>query len=275
MGKYSQSISKRFEHTKINAGYCLICGEYRKLSVDHVPPKGAITITKVEQRHISELTGADASRIKGVPSPNGSKFKTICHECNNRHIGWCDGEVASVCKFLTTQIKDYFFYANNVSTLIFSKVDAVKFARAMVGHILSATSVEECKIVQGNSEYLDPLKSFVLGNDKALQNSHDIYYWFYPFNKHLSAKCVSFYNNGHIAPVSLLSFFPIAFMVTKKNEGIYPSHSNKLSLTDKALVLDLSSRGFEYAEFPFHGLKGNQMMAYTEFQTIVSYPIGQ
>lgn len=275
MGSYSKNISNRFAHTKIQEGYCLICDSFGRLSQDHVPPKGAISITRVEQRHITELMGVGASKVKGVPSPNGSKFKTICHDCNNRHLGGNDQEVSRVCKSLTAKIKDYFKFLDHPYNVISTEVDPVKFTRAMIGHILAATSVEECKASPEYSPYLQPLKDFVLGDDYALDESHDIYYWFYPYNKHLSAKCVGFFNEGHIATLSLLSFFPIALMVTKKNEGTFPAHSRKLSLDDERLFLDLSSKGYDFAEFPFHGLVGNQMMAMADFQTIVSYPIGQ
>lgn len=265
MGNYSKEISKRINHTNIRSGYCLICGKSGQLSFDHVPPKGAITITKIEQRHITEMMGVGASKVKGVLSKNGSKFRTICHDCNNRHLGGNDDEVAKVCKSLTSKVKGHCQFTDNSLPIISTEVNAKKFARAMIGHILAATSVEECKKEPEHSLYLQPLKNFVLGDDLAIQYSHDLYYWFYPFNKHLSAKCVGFYNNGHIATLSLLSFFPIAFMVTKKDEGVYPAHSRQLSLTDEILYLDLSSKGYELAEFPFHCLKGNEMMVLTDF----------
>lgn len=275
MGNYSKSISNRFKHTRIQEGYCLICDKYGRLSQDHVPPKGAITITRVEQRHISEMMEIGASNVKGVPSPNGSKFKTICHNCNNLHLGGNDNEVAKVYKSLTKLVKDYFFQGVSPYPIIYTNIDAIKFSRAMVGHILAATSVSECRDSPNNSSYFQPLKDFVCGDDDALANSHDIYYWYYPFNKHLSAKCVGFWDNGHVSTVSLLSFFPIAFMVTKKNQGTYPPHARQLLLTDKRITLNLDSRGYKFSEFPFHGLKGNQMMSLAEQQAIVSYPIGQ
>lgn len=275
MGNYSKNISKRFEHTKITQGYCLICGNFGSLSWDHVPPKGSIKVTKVEQLHITEVMGMTPSNIKGVASPNGSKFKTICKSCNESHLGCGDDEVARVCKSLTDKVLDYFYQANYPSTLISEKVNAMKYARSMVGHILSATTVKECMRVPSPSDYFDPLKQFVLGDDQAMDETHDIYYWFYPFGRHVSAKYISFYNEGHIASVSLLSFFPISFMLTKKNEGTYPAHAKMLSLSDDRLWLDLSSRGYEYCEFPFHSLKGNQMMALHDSRAIVSHSIGQ
>jgi len=145
MGTYSKSISKRFAHTKIKGGYCLICGEFGFLSPDHVPPKGCITITKVEQRHVTELMGTGAAKIKGVHSPNGSKFRTICHSCNNMHLGRNDDEIKRVCLTLTSRILDHFKLRISPYEDVRVQVNALKYTRAMIGHILAATSVEECK----------------------------------------------------------------------------------------------------------------------------------
>ena len=78
MGNYSKGISERIRHVRIKEGYCLICGSYGELTMDHVPPKGAITVSKIEQKHIFEILGADNIKLKGIKSLNGSRFKTIC-----------------------------------------------------------------------------------------------------------------------------------------------------------------------------------------------------
>ena len=270
---YMGKISERVNHTKIVTGYCLICGEFGRLSIDHVPPQGAVTITKVEQRHVSEMSGARASAIKGVRSPNGSKFKTICHRCNSEILGANDTEVAKVCKALTIRIKNYYSDVNNPFNFISVDINVLKYARAMIGHILSATSVVECRTPPVDTEYFTPLKQFVLGDDHALDNTHDIYYWFYPSYRHLSAKYVHFFNQGHSTDLSLLSFFPIAFLVTPKGQGIYPAHAHKLSLKDKKMSLSLSPHNVQYSDFPFVELKGNQMYFLSDYQTIISYPI--
>lgn len=275
MGKFSTNISKRIEHTKITTGYCLICGTHGPLSFDHVPPQGAITLTKVEQLHITEAVGREVTKLNGVLSNNGSKFRTICRNCNAGPLGQNDIEIANVCNSLKSKVKNHLEHSNAPYSVIRTGVNSTKFARAMIGHILSATSIEECKKQPEYSPYFQPLKNFVLGDDSAINSTHDIYYWFYPFNRHLSAKCVAFRNQGHTAILSLLSFFPLAFMVTEKNKGIYPTHSLQLSLSDNFLTLDLSSRGFEFAEFPFHGLQRDQIMSLVDFQTIISYPVGR
>lgn len=266
-------ISERINHTNITHGYCLICGNYGTLSIDHVPPKGSIVVTQVEQRHISEMSGAKTQSIKGVKSKNGSKFRTICNNCNSKVLGANDIEISRLYKELTYKITNYFNTFSNPYNFVSVDISPIKYARAMIGHILSATSVTECLKAQKTSTYFDPLKEFVLGNDSALSDTHDLYYWFYPHNRHLSAKYVYFFNNGHGTGLSLLSFFPIAFLITPKNEGIYPVHAQKFDLNSQCLTLNLSFANIEYADFPFVELHGNQMYMLTDFQTIISYPI--
>jgi len=273
LGNFSRNISERFKHTQIKEGYCVICGKFGKLSQDHVPPKGSITITKIEQRHITESIGVKSKRVKGIKSVNGSKFKTICHKCNNEHLGANDSEIAKTNKLITSELNYLKYQPFKTDSILTIPVNALAYSRAMIGHILAATSVTECYDPIHSSLYFDPLREFVLGNDNALNESHDIYYWFYPFSMHLSAKCVGFYNEGHIAIISILSFFPLAFMVTKKGEGVFPTHSSKLDLADTTLRINISLAGIDFAEFPFVELKDNRFTMLNDFQAICSYPI--
>lgn len=273
MGKHTERISKRVMHTQISQGYCLICGDYGPLSFDHVPPQGAITLTRVEQHHVDELIGAGKSQVKGVESPNGNKFRTICSSCNSLLGGENDDEIANVCMALTSKVKEHFEGALNPYNLVRVEVNPLRFTRAMIGHILSATTVNECKAEPNPSVYVQALQKFVLGDNSALNDTHDFYYWFYPYPKHISAKFAGFMNDGKIATLSLLSFFPLAFMITKKDEAIYPSHANKLTLQDRYMYFDLSSMALTYAEFPFHVTKGFQGVFFSDSQVIVSTPL--
>jgi len=275
MGKFTDNLTQRINHTKINEGYCLVCGNLGRLSSEHVPPKCAINITKVEQRHITEMMGVNARRIKGVASPNGSKFRTICRVCNNERIGVCDQEVGRVFASLSEKVKAYFEYCDNPYNLVSTEVDSLIFSRAMIGHILAATSVNECRREPKVTPYFTPLQKFVLGDDEAIDDTHEIFYWFYPYTRHLSAKFTHLVHEGHHVSMSLLSFFPLAFLVVEKGKGVYPAQAKRLSFNDTRLCLDLSSQGFEFADFPFHVLKGNQMLALSDQMAIVSYPVGQ
>lgn len=273
MGDYAKSLSERSKHTRIKNGYCLICGAYGVLSQDHVPPQGSIRVTAVEQVHLTEAYDLDVPRLKGVRSPNGSKFRTICRNCNMTALGQNDSEIALVCHSFTLKIQHFFAHANSPISSVHTPLNALKYARAMVGHILSATSVTECVNPGTPMPYFDPLKKFVLGDDDAINETHDMFYWFFPYNYHQSIKFFSAKNGQNICCMSLLSFFPVAFLVTEKGKGIYPVGAEKLDLTDKSMTLDLSGRNIHFSSFPAVKLGGDQMIAFTSQMSILSYPI--
>ncbi|WP_418056586.1 metal-binding protein [Pseudomonas shirazica] len=273
MGDFTKRLTERRMHTEIKQGYCLICGSYGRLTWDHVPPQGSITITKVEQVHLTEVMGVDTVPIKGVKSPNGSKFKTICKSCNSNHLGVNDQEVARVYKELTRLVTHHFTYANSPLNYVTLPFDSIRFSRAMIGHILSATSVNECLRTPVETPYFTPLQKFVMGDDTAIEHTHDLYCWFYPHRHHLSAKMFACWNHNNLCTISVLSFFPLAFSITEKGKGIYPSGATKVDLPDDRLYVNLSSGHFPYSGFPFTGLSGNQMLAMASSQAIVSYPI--
>lgn len=273
MGNYRKMLSERSKHTKIINGYCVICGKHGRLSKDHVPPQGSITVTKVEQVHLTEVFGLNPNPVKGIPSMNGSKFRTICRECNMTALGENDGEIADVCKALTRKINHFFTAANSPVSHVHTPVNAVKYCRAMIGHILAATSVTECRKTPCETPYFTPLQQFVLGNDNALDGTHDIYYWFFPHRHHQSIKIFSMLNQGNQCCMSVLSFFPLAFLLTEKGKGIYPAGAVKLELSDKSLFVNLSALNVDFSSFPAVGLSGNQMVALVDNISIVSYPI--
>lgn len=277
MGNYSKNISERIRHVRIKEGYCLICGSYGELTMDHVPPKGTITLSKIEQKHIFEILGADNIKLKGIKSNNGSRFKTICAKCNNEIIGKNDQEVSSVIKELNTKIKKHFSDFHSINNSVSVRFDPIRFCRAMIGHILSATTVNYCRQEPVNSAYFTPLQNFVLGNDNALNDTHDIYYWFYPNKMHISSKILAFSNNvfniDDRCLISVLSFFPIAFLLSEKSKGIYPAQATKLTFNDSHIIMDLSLQNIKYANFPFIVYKGYSICMGVNEMCIVSYPI--
>jgi hypothetical protein len=271
-----ERISKRNEGISRSwFGYCQICGEHGKLTKDHVPPKGAIHFTKVEQKLMTEVYVSNPEeKIKGVKAVGGSYFQTICRKCNGERVGGVnDEEVSKVYNGLHDKviehIKSPFSYSNIVSV----KVDAPKFLRAMVGHVLSATTSKLCEEPLNRDVPDQKLRDFVLGNDSALADNYDIYYWFYPYRRHISARHVGFHNNGHTTVVSCLHFFPMAFLITSKNEGTYPAQARVLSISDARIDLDVSARNLGYAQFPFGNLVDNQFMAVSDQLCITSMPL--
>ncbi|MFI8746935.1 metal-binding protein [Pseudomonas sp. NPDC077186] len=271
MGNYSKNISKRLQESRIEAGYCLICKQYGALSFDHVPPQGSITISKTEQLLITEVLNVEEVQIKGVISNNGSKFKTICKSCNGL-LGRYDSEIARVCKLATEKISAHLSNVFSTHTHIFIEYDPVGYCRAMVGHVLSATTARECAYEPQATEYFSPLEKFVLVGDLAVQDTHDFYCWFYPYVRHVSGKQFAFMNDGYSSVMSCLYFFPIAFLIAKKGQGTFPVQAKKIEFSHKTLALDLSHANIKNSSFPFAGLEGNQILALSDSQITVSIP---
>ncbi|MEI7342239.1 chaperonin [Pectobacterium brasiliense] len=268
-----KKITSRINHTRIENGYCFICKSYGKLTKDHVPPKGSVIITKREQKSISECLGEQYKEINGLKIQRASVFKTICYRCNSEILGKLDNHFCNVIKMLSDKVNDHFITKSNIYNSVHIPFNSHEFTRAMVGHVLSATSITSCMKPIIDNDFFTPLRKFVLGEISTYENTHDIYYWFYPHATHISAQGIAFYNEGNICICSLLYFFPIAFLITLKGQGTYPTQANKLEIKDKMLFLDLSTFNINYSSFPFIDLKDNQMMMFNDGFTCISYPI--
>ncbi|EHC2663816.1 chaperonin, partial [Escherichia coli] len=132
-------ISERWKHNGITKGYCNICGKYDLLTKDHVPPKCAITLGPVLQKTVSEFFNAQEP-VKPLNAKNGSYFRTICSYCNNKVLGGLDIAIENVANSFKKQLIQYM---NGMNAYPFIRIpfDSISFTKAMIGHVLSATSV--------------------------------------------------------------------------------------------------------------------------------------
>ncbi|MFI8418693.1 chaperonin [Serratia sp. NPDC078593] len=263
-------ISERLKHARISEGYCVICGSFGHLSKDHVPPRCATTIQPMFQKTVSEHYSSE--EIKPINAHAGATFKTICKHCNNNLLGTLDADIKKPIEKFLLEIKKYItgthYYGNTISV----PFNAIPFLRAMIGHLLAATSVEVCKKGPIDSDFYTPLREFVLGRNIQIEDTHDFYYWFYPNKTQITAQLISFFNNGHICHCSCMHFFPMAFLITFKGEGTYPAHSTKLNVDDRNLYFNMTQGNLDYVAFPFVPLRGNQMTVMTSSFTSASYP---
>lgn len=264
------TISERIRHVRIEEGYCLICGQFGKLSKDHVPPKSAITLTPMLQKTISEWWGTTS--VKPIDAVSGTVFKTICKHCNNEILGSRDQYISDATRNFTDQLKLYLTNANSLTNYIKVPFNAVEFTRAMLGHLIAASSVDECKKPLVDTPFFTPLRKYVLGETETFEDTHDLYYWFYPKRAQITARHVLFHNNGHNCYCCALHFFPISFLVTQKGEGTFPAQAKRLLLNDRNLHFNVSMGNLDYVSFPFVPLKGNTMVLFNSGYTCVSYP---
>jgi len=72
-------------------GHCCICGNYSKLSFEHVPPRSAFNDHPVFVADIKELIGkwdGEIKNIKGKIHQLGSGDYTLCEKCNSDTGAW-------------------------------------------------------------------------------------------------------------------------------------------------------------------------------------------
>lgn len=76
---------------KSKLGDCHICGMYRELSFEHVPPKAAFNNHRVAGKHILELINKNPDHYsdgKKHISQRGAGAYTLCKKCNNDTGTW-------------------------------------------------------------------------------------------------------------------------------------------------------------------------------------------
>jgi len=267
-------ISARFEHTKIISGYCQICGEFKKLTADHVPPKGSIVLSAVEQKTIMEYAGK--TKVKGVKGRRGSVFKTICQKCNS-YLGVFDMEIKRVSQSVGDKIRLHFTHAVNPFNYITERINTNHYLRGFIGHMLASTSVKSCLTPLAETEFYQPLRDFVLGRINSIDDTHDVYYWFYPnrFNVSGNGFGIGQFGGGDAIIGAALYFYPVAIFVgSKGRDNPQLSYRQRLTKDDSKIFVDLSYGIFKQSVFPFMGLEGASMLLFSDAYITVSYSVG-
>jgi len=98
----------RQEHT----GICHICGEYKKLTYEHIPPEAAFNSQKRKMSTVEELMGNekdnrapwDIEGLKYKQFQQGTGFFTLCGECNSFTGAKYGGAYSDFIKAIGTEI---------------------------------------------------------------------------------------------------------------------------------------------------------------------------
>jgi hypothetical protein len=266
-------ISERIEHCRIIEGYCQICGVFGKLSADHVPPQGSITLSVIEQKNIMEYISK--AELQGVKGKRGSVFKTICGPCNSK-LGLFDMEIKRVSNSLGKKIRSHFTNCSSPYNLVTEQLNVSNYLRGMVGHILASTSVRSCLQPIKDTDFYKSLREFVLGKSNNLDEEYDVYYWFYPNRFNISGGCFAVGQPGSKMPIigAVIYFYPVAIFIGMKADANPDlEYRNKILTTDKKLYLNVSTNLIAQSVYPFMGKNENTILLLNDSNIIVSYPI--
>lgn len=191
-------------------GDCAICQRRGPLTVDHVPPKGAVRISAVEMTDIINRVSADPKARRAQLSQNGVKFRSLCAHCNNVLLGaGYDLDLiaftAKVSAILRTSI------ALPQITSIRGRPHFI--LRSIVGHLLGAGMA-----MRPSGPFSEAMAAYVLDPTECMPDELDCYYWPYPYNDQViiqNASMMEVLGSGQ-KPIlfKLIKFYPLAFLFT-------------------------------------------------------------
>lgn len=197
---------------------CNICLQERKLTWDHVPPKGVNLSGGVYTSTLYDKLPTPGDYGKMYQS--GIKFRTICQECNNVILGaqdkWLKAFEASVGSNIVDNI-DSFPYSLKIN------VPINRICRSICGHILAAKEfVDECITDARLREYvMNPALS-------AKKMGIRIFYWIYLYKTTCVVRDVVPARAGSDEfPSGVISFFssyPFSFIVCLDDADIKGLH---------------------------------------------------
>lgn len=246
-------------------GKCNICGESKKLSWDHVPPKGAIFYDDVELRSVFNKYVDDCPKIF---SQNGTKFRSICSDCNNNLGSKFDIEFNDFIQSLAIKVFDEFPRANSVTV----NNSPNKIVRALFGHLLAAKS-------EYQETNIDKLMRKYISNEEEVDPGINIYCWFYPYNRIeiMRDYAKATLGNSELNDFfSLLKMYPVSFYITE-NET-YPDFMNLRDLCIKSnnsninIVLDIDIDKLKHHDWPILLDDNSILLGHSGNNPIISRP---
>ena len=200
--------------------YCNICGKYKKLTWDHVPPK-SVRIAQGDYANTLFAEGIPTKNKHMKDFQNGVKYRNICAECNGDILGKYDTVYADFirkvndCLERLTQEVLAEKIINPGTQLIKVDVQINRILRSVIGHFLAMKSVYD------KSTVIDNYLRVYLQDEKMQLSDINIFSWFYPYITIVNVRDVAIRDYSEIHPrglVSVMNSFPLAYLLSTEEE---------------------------------------------------------
>ncbi len=205
----------KFKKNKV--GICNICRAEKNLSWDHVPPKGGISLTKVEIESIFQVLTSSQDDNFFQESQNGVKFRSICKDCNSKLNELYDKELNEFSLSVGRYLKSTLSFPE----IIHHKTKPINIIRGILGHLLSA------KIELDETIFDKQIRRIIFDVNEKLPDDLHVFYWIYPFDKTVIIRDISmpairgnFKKYGYF---QIIKYFPLAYLIgnVPRYEGLY------------------------------------------------------
>ncbi|MCY9764399.1 hypothetical protein M5X06_08555 [Paenibacillus alvei] len=160
------------KYKRDKTGLCNICLEQSKLTWDHIPPKGGIELSEVEQKNIIQhLT--DSKNTNYVLSQNGVKYRTICSTCNNSLLG---ARYDTVLNTFANELSLFLKTPLQIPPLVMIRTQPAMIIKCIIGHLLAAKGDLENNLIDQR------FRDYFLDDCKVIPTGYKVFYWVYPYN---------------------------------------------------------------------------------------------
>ncbi|WP_044479529.1 hypothetical protein [Paenibacillus antibioticophila] len=202
-----------FKYKREKTGTCNICLAQSKLTWDHIPPKGGIKLSEVEQKNILQhLT--DSKNNNYVLSQNGVKYRTICSTCNNGLLG---AKYDVVLNAFANELSLFLKTSLQIPQVVKFKTQPAMIIKCIIGHLLAAKGDLENNLIDHH------FRDYFLDDSKVVPAYYKVFYWVYPYNsikiiRDIGMPSIRGDFKSKFSMFSTLRYFPIAFLITDAEE---------------------------------------------------------
>ena len=260
----TQLYFAKFKREKVSQ--CNICKRIKPLSWDHVPPRGGIHLSYVEQETVFQHMTMPKDNKKYSISQNGVKYRTICKECNEiigrKYDPVLNDFAYNVGKILKTQL--------TLPSIIYYKTKPNLLIRAILGHLLAAKAdIDEVTVDEQG-------RNFIFDEYVSIPEEIKIFYWVHPYINTVIIRDVAmpairgrFDKYGFF---SILKYFPIAYLVCnlKDYEGLSELTFYRNTKPQDEIDIPINLKDIRGPEWPEIVDDGNIILGGQSIQSSVS-----
>lgn len=200
---------------KVREGYCNICGNYRQLTFEHIPPKSAFNNKPVIAGKFETILnlGPDERIKKGKIQQRGMGGYVLCSKCNNDTGAWYGNHFIDFCY----QSMEILIKAKGKPTLIYlSYIFPLDILKQIVVMFLATDH-------EGFGANHPELVKFVLNKEKRFLSPKYRFYIYYNIegNHRFSGTVAKCDASGRRKPIMMseISFPPFGYVMTIDSES--------------------------------------------------------
>lgn len=207
--------------TKDKEGTCLLCGQFGKLTFEHVPPQSAFNDKPIwvqNHQHLTEKSNpVFGKRMRSNP---GFGAYTLCVSCNNNTGAWYGKEFCEFVRqgmaFLNEpKIPGYVEGLYKIKPLnVFKQIMIMFMSADKSGYLQSKSALVDFLLNKGSNALPNDFKIYIYSNASI--------------KKRMLGYSVAYTENLGIQKWSEISFQPFGYLLTDKS---LPAHEDMVDIT--------------------------------------------